>query len=79
MSGPKLPGGGFVRRSKEKFHAHPPYRSLKFIEGTEKSHSEAHETSTLALRAVNDAVQELARFATKPAKVENKPKEPTDR
>jgi hypothetical protein len=53
--------------------------SLKFIEGTEKSHSEAHETTTVALRAVNDAVQELARFVTKPAQVESEDKEPTDR
>jgi sensor histidine kinase YesM len=56
---------------------HIAERSLTLIERTEKSHSEAHETSTLALRAVNDAVQELARFVAKPPpQIE---KEPNDR
>ena len=50
--------------------------SRAYIEGTEKSHSEAHEATTVALRAVNDAVQEVARVVTTPTQVKSDKKEP---
>jgi hypothetical protein len=49
----------------------------EFIKFTEQSHSEVHKTTAVALRALNDAVQELGKFVTKPHQVEGKePSEP---
>jgi hypothetical protein len=73
----------FLEFTEETFRiAGDAYRMAKsshdFIQNTEESHSEAHKTSSLAIRAVNDAVQELARFVKKTSQVESEEKGPTD-